>query len=62
MALTRKLVWDTEAGGAPRPRDAVGLLESINRRLGYLLVSLWVSVAAAAAFYVIRQAVVIAGW
>ena len=61
MALTRKLVWDSEAV-APRPRDAVGLLESINRRLGYLLVSLWVSVAAAAAFYVIRQAVVIAGW
>ncbi len=61
MALTRKLVWDSEAE-APRPRDAVGLLESINRRLGYLLVSLWVSVAAAAAFYVIRQAVVIAGW
>ena len=61
MALTRKLVWDSEAE-VPRPRDAVGLLESINRRLGYLLVSLWVSVAAAAAFYVIRQAVVIAGW
>lgn len=61
MALTRKLIWEGRSA-PPNARDVVSLLESINRRLGYLLVSLWVSVAAAAAYWIIRQAVVIAGW
>ncbi len=61
MALTRKLLWEGQSA-PPSGRDVVSLLESINRRLGYMLVSLWVSIAVAAAFWVIRQAVVIAGW
>jgi hypothetical protein len=61
MALTRKLLWDTKAP-PPATRDVVPLLQSIDRRLGYLLITLWVSMAAAAAFWVISQAVVVAGW
>ena len=61
MALTRKLLWEGKAA-PPATRDVVPLLQSIDRRLGYLLVTLWVSLAAAAAFWVIHQAVVIAGW
>jgi hypothetical protein len=61
MALTRKLLWETKAA-PPATRDVVPLLQSIDRRLGYLLVTVWVFIAAAAAFWVIRQAVVIAGW
>ncbi len=61
MALTRKLIWDSD-NAPPKPRDAVSLLESINRRLGYLVVSFWLFFAGVAAFWVIRQAVVIAGW
>ncbi|NIN72178.1 MAG: hypothetical protein GTO46_09735 [Gemmatimonadetes bacterium] len=61
MALTRKLLWETKAP-PPATRDVVPLLQSIDRRLGYLLVTLWVSIAAAAAFWVIQKAVVVAGW
>ncbi len=61
MALTKKLLW--EGSSAPtNGRDVVALLDSINRRLGYLLISAWVAVAAGMAWWVIRQAVVIAGW
>lgn len=65
MTLTRKLIYDGSGSTTAKPtnpRDVVTLLESINRRLGYLLISLWVSIATALAFWVIRQAVVVAGW
>jgi hypothetical protein len=61
MALTRKLLWEAKAA-PPATRDVVPLLQSIDRRLGYLVATLWVSIAAAAAFWVIHQAVVIGGW
>lgn len=61
MALTRKLLWETP-GEPTNPRDVVSLLHSINRRLGYMLISIWVTIAAGMAFWVIRQAVVVAGW
>lgn len=61
MPMSRKFVWDlgTET---PNSRDVLSTLESINRRLGYLLVTLWVSLVAGAAFWVIQKTLVIAGW